>query len=328
MSWNGVFMAEIQKHECLYNKFSREYRNRELRNECWQKVAEKFEMSPMAAEKKFRNIRTAYGRWLRKRRANPSRNGQDFIPFAFENCEWLGVHIIHRDSTLSNETTCSRAVDSGSEDDDSPVTMSNMEFLHFGDYNDSISPSNDNKDTSQHETTHAVETKSTVPQERMEIQTRHSNEAVTIDLTTNQGRLLGTGNSKQLISYNEKSNNTQVECSTTQSLIQTRDFPSEQIPNNSTILPVCQLKRKYSELEDEDDLYCRSLVPRLKRLTPEAKAYVRIQLEQLLYHAEYSGHTLKIGAPFGFHFTEKTQPTSFLNGRPIEQAASPVLTRD
>jgi hypothetical protein len=322
MSWNGVFMAEIQKHECLYNKFSREYRNSELRNECWQKVAEKFDMTPMMAEKKFRNIRTAYGRWLRKRRTNPPRNGQDFIPFAFENCEWLGMHIIHRDSTRSNEIpTSTKPVDNGSDDDGSPVTMSNIEFLNFGDYNDSISPShhsNDNKDNSQSETCHKVETKSTV--EHNEVQTRHSSENVTID-PTNQGQQRASDGERpgQLISYNNDKSNTSQEAGTVepssnlQSLISTKDFVSDNIPPHNP-------KRKYNELDDEDELYCRSLVLRLKRLTPQAKAYVRIQLEQLFYHAEYSGEIPNIGAAFGSHFPERTQPTSFLNGRPTEQA--------
>ena len=316
MSWNGVFMAEIQKHECLYNKFSREYRNRELRNECWQKVAEKFDMTPMAAEKKFRNIRTAYGRWLRKRRSNPVRNEHDFIPYAFENCEWLGVHIIHRDSTLSNDAICTQTVDS--DEDGSPVTMSNIEFLNFGDYGDSVSPSyhSNDRDNSQLETTPTVETKDTVqPQEATETQTTNLNGVV--DKTT-------------LTSYNDRNSSTQsrateIEISSTRSL---RDYPGEQITKKTAMVPH-HLKRKYYEIEDEDELYCRSLVPRLKRLTPQAKAYVRIQLEQLLYHAEYSGETPRIGMPFGFRSNEATQPTStsFLNGRAVEQS-HPGLSRD
>ena len=312
MSWNGVFMAEIQKHECLYNKFSREYRNKELRNDCWQKVAEKFDLTPMAAEKKFRNIRTAYGRWLRKRRSNPPKNGQDFIPFAFENCEWLGMHIIHRDSTLSNDTTCIKAIDSGSDDDGSPVTMSNIEFLNFADYNDYISPSShhsNNNVSSQHEATTVVET---IPHDHREIQTTQSNEAVN-NTTTNYSESNGGESNKKITSY-DKGNAIENETSSNS----LRRAPNERQLNNSVMVPH-GIKRRYSEYEDEDELYCRSLVPRLKRLTPQAKAYVRIQLEQLLYHAEYSNDMPQI-QPFSFHSNENTKATSLLNGRGIEQA--------
>lgn len=330
MSWNGVFMAEIQKHECLYNKYSREYRNKDLRNECWQKVGDKFGMCAMDAEKKFRNIRTAYGRWLRKKRSNPTRTSEDCVPFAFENCGWLAMHIVHRDSSLSSETTGTRPTDSGSDDDDSPVTMSNIEFLNFGDYNNVISPSNDNKDFStENATTHSVETKSTLQQEPKEnpIQTSHSNEASAINAHTENQREVAA---KQLASYsNDNGSNIQPQATqmmetpntATPYLIPSmRNFHTEQLPfNNSAIATPAyprkyDSKRKYSELEDEDELYCRSLVPRLRRLTPQAKAYVRIQLEQLLYHVEYSGATPQIGAPFGF----QTQPTSFVNSRPTE----------
>ena len=327
MSWNGVFMAEIQNHECLYNKFSREYRNKELRDECWQKVAEKFDMTPMAAEKKFRNIRTAYGRWLRKRRTNPPRNGPDFIPFAFENCEWLAMHIIHRESTLNNETTCTKPAESGSDDDGSPVTMSNIEFLNFGDYNDNFSPSrhlNSNKDDSRSKSCQNVEI--VEPQEQIEEETRHLDEAaVAIDLTKQPGPR-DKEHSKQSRQH-DKGNMTQaagiIEPSFSQALIPTRELSNEQIPDKTR--PQQNFKRKYTELEDEDELYCRSLVPRLKRLTPQGKAFVRIQLEQLLYHAEYSGMIPNIAPPFGCH--ENTQTTSFLNGR-SDQPGNLALTED
>lgn len=311
-------MAEVQKYECLYNKFCREYRNRELRNACWQKVAEKFGMTPMDAEKKFRNIRTAYGRFLKKKRTTPCRSGpgQDFVPFAFENCEWLALHIIHRgfDGTTTNENIIQQN-DSGSEDESSPVTMSNIEFLNFsGDYNDVSSPShtNDNINEDISETPEAVEAKSTPK----EVQTTSSNGAATSNKVTFDVK---GEHSKRLISYVQ--NNTQpteVDFPSTASLI-SKDLIREPTASKSAIIPQ-YLKRTFSEMEDEDDLYCRSLIPRLKRLTPQAKAYVRIQMEQLLFHAEYSGEMPQIGAPFGFHFNEKTlsKRTSLLNGGTTE----------
>lgn len=49
-------------------------------------------------------------------------------------------------------------------------------------------------------------------------------------------------------------------------------------------------KRKQTEeQEDEDSLFCRSLVPRLKRLPPQSRTFVRLQIEQLLYQTEFTG---------------------------------------
>lgn len=55
------FMEEVQKYDYLYNKFSKDYRDRFMKLNCWTKIAQKFDLSPFDAEKKFKNLRTAYG---------------------------------------------------------------------------------------------------------------------------------------------------------------------------------------------------------------------------------------------------------------------------
>ena len=49
-------------------------------------------------------------------------------------------------------------------------------------------------------------------------------------------------------------------------------------------------KRKHNEeREDEDSLFCRNLVPRLKRLPSQSRAFIRLQIEQLLYQTQFTG---------------------------------------
>ena len=50
-----------------------------------------------------------------------------------------------------------------------------------------------------------------------------------------------------------------------------------------------QIAESSAEPEDEDSLFCRSLVPRLKRLPSQSRAFVRLQIEQLLYQTEFTG---------------------------------------
>ena len=56
---------------------------------CWRKIADKFDMSPEEAEKKFKNIRTAYGQYLKKVKA--------FSTLFF----FLGDHSDHKEITQS-----------------------------------------------------------------------------------------------------------------------------------------------------------------------------------------------------------------------------------
>ena len=59
-------------------------------------------------------------------------------------------------------------------------------------------------------------------------------------------------------------------------------------------------KRKQTEEpEDEDSLFCKSLVPRLKRLPSQSRAFVRLQIEQLLYQTEFTGPQTQPNFPQG-----------------------------
>ena len=47
------FMEEMQKYDCLYNKYSKSYKDKYIKINCWTKIGEKFDMSAADAEKKF-----------------------------------------------------------------------------------------------------------------------------------------------------------------------------------------------------------------------------------------------------------------------------------
>ena len=51
------FIKEVQKYENLYNKFSRDYKDRFMRVNCFKEIGEKFQMDAAEAEKKYKNIR-------------------------------------------------------------------------------------------------------------------------------------------------------------------------------------------------------------------------------------------------------------------------------
>ena len=70
----ALFMEEVQKYDCLYNKFSTEWRQaqeKQLLESNW----EKFDLSPDQAEKKVKNTTTGYGRFLKK--SVPSDSGRE-----------------------------------------------------------------------------------------------------------------------------------------------------------------------------------------------------------------------------------------------------------
>ena len=92
----AFFMEELQRYESLDNKFSKDYK--QVRDNCWLAMGKKFNMTADEAEKKYKSIRSNYGRWLWKVKKIPSGSGRDAVPFAddYANLGSLEQHIGHR----------------------------------------------------------------------------------------------------------------------------------------------------------------------------------------------------------------------------------------
>ena len=128
---NLAFIEEVQKYDCVYNKYSRDFKNKFKKYNCWVQIATKFDISPEEAEKKFRNVRTAYGRFLKKRKGIPSGSGRDAvpeIPKEFANLEWLSTLISHRKTTSNFQPTAGAPGDDAVETD-SAESFSDSETL-------------------------------------------------------------------------------------------------------------------------------------------------------------------------------------------------------
>ena len=74
-------------------------------------------MSAADAEKKFKNIRTGYGRYLKKVKSIPSGSGRDAVPVPkdFAGLDWLQKYISHR-PTVTNISVNSIEVDGDGDD--------------------------------------------------------------------------------------------------------------------------------------------------------------------------------------------------------------------
>ena len=48
---NLAFIEEIQQYDCLYNKYSWDFKNKFNKHNCWVEIAAKFDITPEAAEK-------------------------------------------------------------------------------------------------------------------------------------------------------------------------------------------------------------------------------------------------------------------------------------
>ncbi len=77
---------------------------------CWKALGEKHSIGPQEAELTFKNVRTAYGRFLQRRKNVPSGLGRSDIPIPpeFGNLDWPSAFIEDRkttDNLLGNQST-------------------------------------------------------------------------------------------------------------------------------------------------------------------------------------------------------------------------------
>ena len=99
-------MEEVARFECVYHRSSKDFKEKHIKANCSNKIGQKFNLSAGEAEAKFRNIRTVYGRYVKRLKTLPSGSGRDAVPTEFQNLQWLNPHI--------NKFACSKTSSSTS----------------------------------------------------------------------------------------------------------------------------------------------------------------------------------------------------------------------
>lgn len=255
------FMEEVQKYDCLYNKYSKNYKDKYVKINCWTKIGEKFEMSAADAEKKFKNIRTGYGRYLKKVKSIPSGSGRDAVPVPkdFAGLDWLQKYISHR-PTVTNISVNSIEVDSdGDENSVSEQGEINIDDVSQETESENLDDSGASENIAERGLNEANKTElAEVPEKKKK-------------KVYNTSRPWSTGNrkreSKQKVDVEEEL------LVTANSLLQ----QAKKIPEPDKAEPDC-----------ENSYFCKSLLPRLKKLPPRTRALVRMKIEQILFEAEFA----------------------------------------
>jgi len=56
-------------------------------------------------------------------------------------------------------------------------------------------------------------------------------------------------------------------------------------------------QRTVTEIEDEYSFYCKSMATRMRALDPQSKAYVRMQIEHLMFQVQFGGKVSNSALP-------------------------------
>ena len=259
----ALFMEEVQRYECIYDKFSKDYKNKYIRLNSWKAIGEKFGLDAPEAERRYKNCRTSYGRYLKKRKSVPSGSGRNAVPTPaeFANLEWLNNHINHRAETVTNVA----AVPSDSEEEGGDVVLDEANVDEQERPSELVSEDVANSDNDSRAST--TNTSSSTGGNSQENPNNKSNKYK--QKTTGLRKLKRKSTTKEDVDL---------------ALLKTASTLADKVMNAEST----PKRREADEEDDEDLLYCKSLARRLKTMPAPTKAFVRLQIEQLLYDTQYN----------------------------------------
>ena len=282
------FIEKVQKYDYLYNKFSDDYKNKFVRLNCWKKIGDKFGVDAAEAEKKYKNIRTSFCQYLRKKKAIPSGSRREAVPppAEFANLEWLTNHISHIASIVTNMPSFSVDSDEEDEPDVEIEEENNIEHMVVNDEEFE----NPGTETESPESIPSPSTSDSPAQTEKQLS---ANSALNTPKGCTKRKPRSARNNKSMgtcttskpkrpwSANGMKSSKEDVDLT----LLKTATTLAEKVMQTSEP----EKKRRLEEIEDEDSLFCRCLAQRLKRLHPRTKGFVRLQIEQLMYPAVFAG---------------------------------------
>ena len=88
------FTEEVARYECVYQHNSKDFKDKNKKGNCWEKIGDKFNLS--TAEAVVKNCVRSLSKRLKML---PSGSGGDAVPREFQNLERLNPHIAHRPSS-------------------------------------------------------------------------------------------------------------------------------------------------------------------------------------------------------------------------------------
>ena len=74
---DAILMSEVQIYDCLFNIYSRDFKEKYKKIHYWQKVGDAVGLTPESAEKSFMGLRQQYTRHWRQLKSMPSGSGRD-----------------------------------------------------------------------------------------------------------------------------------------------------------------------------------------------------------------------------------------------------------
>ena len=293
------FMEEVRKYPCLYNKYDKEYKNEYIKVNCWKRIAEKFDIDAQLADQKFKSLRTAYGRFLKRKKSVRSGCGRESVPVVpreFINLGWLQGHMSFRANTASNFDV---HIEREEEDENESISIDSAESClevseissdkHSADSSINI----DDIEESIYDNTLECFAEEMASKSTTESPKEDENKK-------NETPVQKPASTRPWSKYNKKKTKELDEVD--KAFINSCQYFANHIKRAEG-----DEKETVKEPECEDSLFCNSLVARMRRLDQHSKAFIRMSIEQLFFQVESSKHAAQDNSTIMNDVNQNTQ---------------------
>ncbi|XP_067946754.1 uncharacterized protein [Watersipora subatra] len=119
---DNEFMNVIRSYRAVYVRTSKEFKNIAIKENAWKAIGAQVDMVPVAARKRYENIRTKLARYLKAQVLAKSDSDREDVPInkELESLRWLSEYIQHRNkrgANLLDDEASSTEEDTASFDD-------------------------------------------------------------------------------------------------------------------------------------------------------------------------------------------------------------------
>ena len=251
------FMNVIQEYPSIYNRSSRDFKDKLKKGNCWKAVADRVCEPVDVVKTRYENIRTQFGKYLKKRKGTSGAGTTDIIPIdpKCERLMWLRKFIVSRPT-------------SGTFRRKQKSTKSNVELTDSDEDEDSCTSSNNGEENSEF-----VEKENSCTQSKPS--DKDASNAQESKTESQQQRNRKPGSKKE----------------SRQRQLEKTDLQLNQAVAslNSALSKPQQEKDKTSDVHqlDEDELYALSVGKRFQKLDNKQKALMRSGIERLFLEIEF-----------------------------------------
>ena len=311
---NRQLMDEIQRYPAIYDKFSEAFRNKFTKLNAWKSIAETLKMNAEDAERRYTSIRSAFGRYLKKLKSVKSGSGRSAVPTnkEMEGYMWLATHISHRATTCNLETVEDSESDSTVAFSENDVNTSDQDLADNSDGNhvrtagadfdlvsgdeafslaetfcpDQDNGANEEPPQANDQSFSAIYITPNNKPKRKFIAEKSPLETCTEAGSSSISKKLKSSGKGQATSTVRSWSAFEKHNDLDHALLQTCkniNKSSSQAEPKPASVPI--------EPEDEETLFCKSLIPQLKRLPSREKAFAMVHIKTLLTNYEFPSST-------------------------------------